>query len=168
MTDTPQPDPVEGGEEESAKSKGKKSSFPKRYIVAIMIFLGICVQYALRVNLSVAIGAMCNNHTIQQNGFTIQKVCGTGLLRSSFAIKQKSLLFERKSNVHYISKTPYLQNVFCKKRALKDPKNEVKIRRCNKPKRKILPITFFLNTDTLYSLCCAKPSASDQASNMLQ
>jgi len=69
----PQPDPVEGEGEKSGKSDGKKSSFPKRYIVAIMIFLGICVQYALRVNLSVAIGAMCNNHTIEQNGFNIQK-----------------------------------------------------------------------------------------------
>ena len=70
----PQPDPVEGEGEKNEKSDAKKSSFPKRYIVAIMIFLGICVQYALRVNLSVAIGAMCNNHTIEQNGFTIQKV----------------------------------------------------------------------------------------------
>ena len=117
MTDTPQPDPVEGGEEESAKSKGKKSSFPKRYIVAIMIFLGICVQYALRVNLSVAIGAMCNNHTIQQNGFTIQKVCGTGLLRSSFAIKQKSLLFDRKSNVHYIYKNSLFTECLLQKKS---------------------------------------------------
>jgi len=75
MADTsePQPDPVEGEGEKSEKCKSKKGSFPKRYIVAIMIFLGICVQYALRVNLSVAIGAMCNNHTIEQNGFTIQK-----------------------------------------------------------------------------------------------
>ena len=70
----PQPDPVEGEGEKTEKSDSKKSSFPKRYIVAIMIFLGICVQYALRVNLSVAIGAMCNNHTIEQNGFTIHKV----------------------------------------------------------------------------------------------
>ena len=73
-TEEPRPDPVEGEGEKTEKSDGKKSSFPKRYIVAIMIFLGICVQYALRVNLSVAIGAMCNNHTIEQNGFTIQKV----------------------------------------------------------------------------------------------
>lgn len=73
-TEEPQPDPVEGEGEKTGKSDAKKSSFPKRYVVAIMIFLGICVQYALRVNLSVAIGAMCNNHTIEQNGFTIQKV----------------------------------------------------------------------------------------------
>lgn len=69
-TEEPRPDPVEGVDE---KDSTKKSSFPKRYVVAIMIFLGICVQYALRVNLSVAIGAMCNNHTVEQNGFTIQK-----------------------------------------------------------------------------------------------
>lgn len=84
-----EPDSVENEQEEGEKEdeekktkkknrrtphhKSKKGSFPKRYIVAIMIFLGICVQYALRVNLSVAIGAMCNNHTIEQNGFTIQK-----------------------------------------------------------------------------------------------
>ena len=125
MTDTPKPDPVEGGGEESEKSKGKKSSFPKRYIVAIMIFLGICVQYALRVNLSVAIGAMCNNHTIQQNGFTIQKVCATGLLRSCFAIKQKIFLTGNPMFT-ILLKTPYLKNVFCKNRALKIPKNEFK------------------------------------------
>ena len=72
----PQPDPEVDDEGEKTKKRGKskKGSFPKRYIVAIMIFLGICVQYALRVNLSVAIGAMCNNHTIEQNGFTINKV----------------------------------------------------------------------------------------------
>ena len=72
----PQPDPDVDDEGEKTKKRGKskKGSFPKRYIVAIMIFLGICVQYALRVNLSVAIGAMCNNHTIEQNGFTIKKV----------------------------------------------------------------------------------------------
>ena len=116
MTDTPQPDPVEGGGEESEKSKGKKSSFPKRYIVAIMIFLGICVQYALRVNLSVAIGAMCNNHTIQQNGFTIQKVCATGLLRSCFAIKQK-IFFDRKSNVHYTFKNSLFEECLLQKQS---------------------------------------------------
>lgn len=72
----PQPDPEvdDEGEKTKKQCKSKKGSFPKRYIVAIMIFLGICVQYALRVNLSVAIGAMCNNHTIEQNGFTINKV----------------------------------------------------------------------------------------------
>ena len=51
--------------------------FPKRYILALMIFLGFCVLYALRVNLNVAIGAMCNNHTIYVNGFYVKKVCAT-------------------------------------------------------------------------------------------
>ena len=69
----PKPDPVEGGEGSTQTAK-KKGAFAKRYIVAIMVFLGICVQYALRVNLSVAIGAMCNNRTVVQNGFTIHKV----------------------------------------------------------------------------------------------
>ncbi|XP_031560803.1 vesicular glutamate transporter 1-like [Actinia tenebrosa] len=68
----PKPDPYEG-EGEAKSSKSGKKAFPKRYIVAIMVFLGICVQYALRVNLSVAIGAMCNPHTVEENGFTITK-----------------------------------------------------------------------------------------------
>ena len=42
----------------------KDVGFPKRYVLALMIFLGFSVLYALRVNLNVAIGAMCNNHTI--------------------------------------------------------------------------------------------------------
>ena len=71
----PKPNPAEAKDEKSEELKTKRTSFPKRYVVAIMIFLGICVQYALRVNLSVAIGAMCNNHTIEQNGFTVHKVC---------------------------------------------------------------------------------------------
>ena len=84
-TEEPRPDPVEGEGEKTEKTDGKRSSFPKRYVVAIMIFLGICVQYALRVNLSVAIGAMCNNHTIEQNGFTIQKVRCICICISRFA-----------------------------------------------------------------------------------
>ncbi|XP_048585415.1 sialin isoform X2 [Nematostella vectensis] len=67
----PTPDPYEG--EGDGKDRKKHPGFPKRYIVAIMVFLGICVQYALRVNLSVAIGAMCNPHTVTENGFTIKK-----------------------------------------------------------------------------------------------
>lgn len=74
-----EPKPDDGGVGEKGKDsdevvKGKKGAFPKRYIVAIMVFLGICVQYALRVNLSVAIGAMCNPHTVEENGFTVRKV----------------------------------------------------------------------------------------------
>ena len=52
----------------------KEVGFPKRYVLALMIFLGFCVLYALRVNLNVAIGAMCNNHTIYVNGFYVKKV----------------------------------------------------------------------------------------------
>ncbi|CAG0884828.1 unnamed protein product [Darwinula stevensoni] len=37
---------------------------PKRYIVAVLAFLGFCNVYMLRVNLSIAIVAMTNNHTI--------------------------------------------------------------------------------------------------------
>ena len=49
-------------------------SFPKRYILAIMTFLGFMNMYALRVNLNVAISAMVNNHTIQQKGYTVIRV----------------------------------------------------------------------------------------------
>lgn len=49
-------------------------SFPKRYILAIMTFLGFMNMYALRVNLNVAIGAMVNNHTVHQRGYTVTRV----------------------------------------------------------------------------------------------
>ena len=52
----------------------KDVGFPKRYVLALMVFLGFSVLYALRVNLNVAIGAMCNNHTIYENGFYVNKV----------------------------------------------------------------------------------------------
>lgn len=48
--------------------------FPKRYILAIMTFLGFVNMYALRVNLNVAIGAMVNNHTVQIRGMTFVRV----------------------------------------------------------------------------------------------
>ena len=61
-------------------------SFPKRYILAIMTFLGFMNMYALRVNLNVALSAMVNNHTIQQKGYTVIRV------RIIFNIKSPSLL----------------------------------------------------------------------------
>ena len=48
--------------------------FPKRYILAIMTFLGFMNMYALRVNLNVALGAMVNNHTVQVRGMTFLRV----------------------------------------------------------------------------------------------
>jgi len=44
---------------------------PKRYILAIMMFMGMVNMYAIRVNLNVAIGAMVNNHTVVQGGVAI-------------------------------------------------------------------------------------------------
>ena len=41
---------------------------PKRYILAIMMFMGFVNMYAVRVNLNVAIGAMVNNHTVVRGG----------------------------------------------------------------------------------------------------
>ena len=58
-----------------AESQPRKSAgFPKRYVLVIMVFLGLGMQYALRVNINVAITAMCNNHTVKENGFTKNKV----------------------------------------------------------------------------------------------
>ena len=39
-----------------------------------MTFLGFMNMYALRVNLNVAIGAMVNNHTVHQRGYTFTTV----------------------------------------------------------------------------------------------
>ena len=50
------------------------AGFPKRYVIVIMLFLGLATQYALRVNINIAITAMTNNHTVKQNGFTITRV----------------------------------------------------------------------------------------------
>lgn len=44
---------------------------PKRYVLAIMMFMGFVNMYAIRVNLNVAIGAMVNNHTVVQGGVAI-------------------------------------------------------------------------------------------------
>lgn len=59
---------------ESSGDSGGDFSFPKRYILAIMTFLGFMNMYALRVNLNVAIGAMVNNHTVHQKGYTLTRV----------------------------------------------------------------------------------------------
>jgi len=60
--------------DEDLSQLGKDVGFPKRYVLAVMVFFGFCTLYALRVNLNVAIGAMCNNHTIYVNGFYVQRV----------------------------------------------------------------------------------------------
>ena len=70
MADEPKAEDPQATKDET-KTKGV---FPKRYVLIIMIFLGFAVQYALRVNLNVAITAMCNNHTTMEKGFTITKV----------------------------------------------------------------------------------------------
>lgn len=67
-------DSDEDRQREDIDRLGTDVGFPKRYILALMVFLGFAVLYALRVNLNVAIGAMCNNHTIYENGFYINKV----------------------------------------------------------------------------------------------
>ena len=54
---------------------------------------------------------------------------------------------------------------FAKKEHWKIPKNEFKYGVVIGQKEKILPLKFFLNTDTSYSLCCTNPLASDHANN---
>ncbi|KAF0990564.1 hypothetical protein HZS_1531 [Henneguya salminicola] len=54
--------------------KNKMSySFPKRYILACMVFFGFCILYGLRVNINIAINAMVTNHSVYENGFTVTK-----------------------------------------------------------------------------------------------
>lgn len=51
-----------------------KCVFPKRYMVAVLIFLGFANMYAMRVNLSVAVAVMVANHTVIRDGKEVQ-VC---------------------------------------------------------------------------------------------
>ena len=60
-------------DDDDGDDKGR-FTFPKRYILAIMTFLGFMNMYALRVNLNVAIGAMVNNHTVQVRGMKFLRV----------------------------------------------------------------------------------------------
>ena len=71
MTEDTKPDDTEAHKNETTTKR--KQGFPKRYVIVIMLFLGLATQYALRVNINIAITAMCNNHTVKQNGFTITK-----------------------------------------------------------------------------------------------
>ena len=50
------------------------NALPKRYVLSEMIFTGFFVMSELRVNLNVAIGAMVNNHTVHQRGYTVTTV----------------------------------------------------------------------------------------------
>ncbi|MEM7333915.1 MAG: hypothetical protein AAF490_17645, partial [Chloroflexota bacterium] len=62
----------EGGDSTSSSISEHEDApnvfLPKRYILAIMMFMGFVNMYAIRVNLNVAIGAMVNNHTVVRNG----------------------------------------------------------------------------------------------------
>lgn len=72
--------PLEGNSETSSSlpdpGDEKDIFLPKRYVLAIMMFMGFVNMYAIRVNLNVAIGAMVNNHTIVQGGVAILVVSG--------------------------------------------------------------------------------------------
>ena len=48
---------------------------PKRYMVAMLSFLGFANIYAMRVNLSVAIAVMVANQTVIQDGNEVQVFC---------------------------------------------------------------------------------------------
>lgn len=64
------------------KTTKSKPGFPKRYVIVIMLFLGLATQYALRVNINIAITAMTNNHTVKRNGFTVTQVIFHVMLRT--------------------------------------------------------------------------------------
>nr|CAG4638404.1 EOG090X04X8 [Cyclestheria hislopi] len=49
-------------------------SFPRRYVVAVLAFFGFFNIYSLRVNLSIAIVAMTENHTVIYENGTISQV----------------------------------------------------------------------------------------------
>lgn len=59
---------------ESKQSTSVPVSFPKRYILLLMIFIGFVNIYAMRVNLNVALVAMVNNQTVIRRGVKITKV----------------------------------------------------------------------------------------------
>ncbi|RUS84902.1 hypothetical protein EGW08_007312, partial [Elysia chlorotica] len=62
----------------SSKPRGDGTPWyvlPKRYIIAIMAFLGFANIYALRVNLSVALVAMTTNRSVVING-TLHTIAG--------------------------------------------------------------------------------------------
>lgn len=59
---------------ESKKNTSALVSFPKRYVLLLMIFIGFVNIYAMRVNLNVALVAMVNNQTLIRQGVKITKV----------------------------------------------------------------------------------------------
>ena len=59
---------------ESKQTTSALVSFPKRYILLLMIFIGFVNIYAMRVNLNVALVAMVNNQTVIRRGVKITKV----------------------------------------------------------------------------------------------
>ena len=59
---------------ESKQNTTAVVSFPKRYILLLMIFIGFVNIYAMRVNLNVALVAMVNNQTVIRRGVEITKV----------------------------------------------------------------------------------------------
>ena len=48
---------------------------PKRYMVAMLSFLGFANIYAMRVNISMAIAVMVANQTVIQDGKEVQVSC---------------------------------------------------------------------------------------------
>ena len=59
---------------ESKPNTSALVSFPKRYVLLLMIFIGFVNIYAMRVNLNVALVAMVNNQTIIRRGVQLTKV----------------------------------------------------------------------------------------------
>lgn len=61
-------------EKEGKQNTSALVSFPKRYILLLMIFIGFVNIYAMRVNLNVALVAMVNNQTVIRRGLKLTKV----------------------------------------------------------------------------------------------
>jgi len=86
---TPERPPKSGDSSSSSITENAETPdvfLPKRYILAIMMFMGFVNMYAVRVNLNVAIGAMVNNHTVVRDGVSTTVVSDFFLLFLFFRV----------------------------------------------------------------------------------
>jgi hypothetical protein len=64
---------------------------PARYVVALMSFLGFVVNYALRINMNIAIVAMVNSSAIPHEELQGFSACGgAGSLNESLVVEDAS------------------------------------------------------------------------------
>ena len=87
---------TQSGKEVTQSERTCPCGFPrKRYMVAMLSFLGFANIYAMRVNLSVAIAVMVANQTVIQDGKEIQVLsnvcCPTYFLKLFFFLRIKTV-----------------------------------------------------------------------------